>query len=163
MSLRVGEAVPDVELPDDTGVPRKLSDFLAKGPTVVFFYPKASSPVCTVQACRFRDLGAQFQALAEEKGWGSVQRVGISKDSVAGQAGFVAGKSLDFPLLSDREGKAAEAFGVDGGLLGLSPVRRSTFVLDQTGVVLKAFHSEFRGKAHADEALAFLKTHPASA
>ncbi|MGL6236799.1 MAG: peroxiredoxin [Segniliparus sp.] len=163
MSLRVGDVVPDFELPDETGSPRKLSEFLAKGPTVVFFYPKASSPVCTVQACQFRDLGAQFQALAQEKGWGSVQRVGISKDSVAGQAGFVSGRSLDFPLLSDRDATAATAFGVKGGLFGISPVQRATFVLDQTGTVLKAFHSEFRGKAHADEALAFLKTHAASA
>ncbi|EFV13250.1 hypothetical protein HMPREF9336_01912 [Segniliparus rugosus ATCC BAA-974] len=158
MSLQVGDVVPDFELPDQTGAPRKLSEFLAQGPTVVFFYPKASSPVCTVQACQFRDLGAQFQALAREKGWGSVQRVGISKDSVSGQAGFVSGRSLDYPLLSDKEGKAAAAFGVKGGLGGLSPVKRSTFVLDKDGKVLKAIFHEFRGKAHADEALEFLRS-----
>jgi peroxiredoxin Q/BCP len=155
MALHVGDVVQDFELPDQTGTPRKLSEFLALGPTVVFFYPKASSPVCTTQACQFRDLGAQFRALG-------AQRVGISKDSVSGQAGFVSGKSLDFPLLSDKQGAVAALFGVKGGLGGLSPVKRSTFVLDQAGAVLKVIHHEFRGKAHADEALAFLQSVAAS-
>ena len=65
-----GDIVEDFELPDETGTPRKLSEFLAKGPVVLFFYPAAMTYGCTKESCHFRDLGAEFAALG-------AQRVGI--------------------------------------------------------------------------------------
>jgi peroxiredoxin Q/BCP len=109
--LAEGQQAPLFTLPDQHAAERPLSDFLAQGPVVLFFYPAASTPVCTAQACHFRDLAAEFAEL------GAV-RVGISTDSVAKQGNFASRQGFDYPLLSDADGSVAAAFGVKRGLLG---------------------------------------------
>jgi peroxiredoxin Q/BCP len=150
MSLKAGATAPDFTLPDHHGEPQTLSKLLTNGPVVLFFYPQANTPGCTVQACHFRDLAGEFEAVG-------AQIVGISRDSVEAQAAFADKRGFGYPLLADTERAVATAYGVKGGLLGLSPVKRSTFVVGPDGVILEAYASETNMNAHADKALAALQ------
>ncbi|MCV7194624.1 peroxiredoxin [Mycolicibacterium brumae] len=148
--MKPGDTVDDFTLPDQTGTPRRLSDLLADGPVVLFFYPAAMTPGCTKEACHFRDLAAEFAAAG-------AQRVGISTDAVDKQARFAEKEKFDYPLLSDADGSVASAFGVKRGLLGkLAPVKRTTFVIGTDRRVLEVISSEVSMDVHADKALAAL-------
>jgi peroxiredoxin Q/BCP len=150
--MRDGDQIPDFELPDQDGTRRSLSGLLADGPVVLFFYPAAMTSGCTKEACHFRDIGAEYQAAG-------VQRVGISRDSVAKQKEFADKHSFDYPLLSDEDGAVAEVFGVARGKLGQklgAPVKRWTFAIGRDRKVVKAIHSEVNMDLHADQALAAL-------
>ena len=173
-----GEKAPDFTLYDHTGRPRTLSALLSEGPVVLFFFPIASSPICTAQACHFRDLSNEFATVG-------AQRVGISTDTVDKQAHFAQQRKFDYPLLSDADGVVSELFGVRRGrlaklrrsivareaarfgrhtrrrgLLGrLMPVRRTTFVIDTDRTILKVISSELRASVHADQTLWFLQNH----
>src|SRR6202012_812823 len=170
-----GEKAPDFTLYDHTGRPRKLSTLLSDGPVVLFFFPLASSPICTAQACHFRNLSDEFARVG-------AQRVGISTDTVDRQAHFAQQRSFDYPLLSDADGVVSELFGVHRGRLGqlrqsigpreetrrgrharrrgllarLLPVRRTTFVIDTDRTILKVVASEVRASVHADQTLWYL-------
>ncbi|WP_068059122.1 peroxiredoxin [Nocardia xishanensis] len=149
--MQKGQLAPQFELPDQSGTRRSLDELLADGPLVLFFYPAANTPICTAEACHFRDLSAEFAALG-------ASCVGISTDAVDTQAGFAAKQGLGYPLLSDGDGTVAAQFGVKRGLLGkLAPVKRQTFVIDTDRTVLAVISSELRANAHADEALGFLR------
>lgn len=171
-----GERAPDFTLCDHTGRPRSLSALLSGGPVVLFFYPLASSPICTAQACHFRDLSNEFTKVG-------AQRVGISLDTVDKQAHFAQQRSFDYPLLSDPDGVVTELFGMRRGkfaklrgsvaaggearrgrharrrglLARLLPVRRATFVIDTDRTILKVVSNELRASVHADHALRFLE------
>ncbi|MBO0676358.1 peroxiredoxin [Mycolicibacterium sp. S2-37] len=146
-----GDRVDDFELPDQTGTPRRLSALLADGPVVLFFYPAAMTPGCTREACHFRDLAAEFDAVG-------ASRVGISTDAVDKQAKFADTQRFDYPLLSDVDGAVARQFGVKRGLLGkLMPVKRTTFVIDTDRSVLEVISSELNMETHADKALQVLR------
>lgn len=171
-----GDKAPDFTLLDHTGRPRTLSGLLSEGPVVLFFYPLASSPMCTAQACHFRDLSNEFAAVG-------ARRVGISTDTVDKQAHFAQQRSFDYPLLSDVDGVVSEMFGVRRGRLAklqkslatreaprrgrhtrrrglmarLLPVRRTTFVIGTDRTVLKVVSTELRASVHADQALWFLQ------
>jgi peroxiredoxin Q/BCP len=173
-----GEMAPDFTLYDHTGRPRTLSALLAEGPVVLFFFPIASSPICTAQACHFRDLSDEFARVG-------AQRVGISTDTVDKQAHFARQRSFDYPLLSDADEMVSELFGVRRGRLAklrrsvvareagrrgrhtrrrgllarLLPVRRTTFVIDIDRTILKVVSNEVRASVHADETLRFLESH----
>jgi thioredoxin-dependent peroxiredoxin len=171
-----GEKAPDFTLYDHTGRPRTLSVLLSEGPVVLFFFPLASSPICTAQACHFRDLSSEFATVG-------AHRVGISTDTVDKQAHFAQQRSFDYPLLSDADGVVSELFGVRRGRLAklrrsvvapeaaarrgrhtrrrgllarLLPVRRTTFVIDTDRTILKVVSSELRASVHADQTLWFL-------
>lgn len=149
--MKRGDRVDDFVLPDQTGSDRRLTDLLADGPVVLFFYPAAMTPGCTKEACHFRDLAAEFAAVG-------AQRVGISMDSVGKQAQFADKQRFDYPLLSDADGQVATAFGVKRGLLGkLMPVKRVTFVIDTDATVLDVIASETSMDSHADKALETLR------
>jgi peroxiredoxin Q/BCP len=151
--MQAGDLVPDFELPDQDGVPRRLSTMLADGPVVLFFYPAAMTAGCTKEACHFRDLAAEFSAAG-------VQRVGISRDSVGRQKEFAQRHSFDYPLLADVDGVVAGIFGVKRGKLGErlgAPVRRWTFAIGKDSRVVAAIHSEVNMDTHADQALAALR------
>lgn len=141
----------EFELPDQTGTTRTLTQLLADGPIVLFFYPAAMTPGCTKEACHFRDLAAEFAAVG-------ASRVGISADPVDKQARFAEQQNFDYPLLSDVDGVVATQFGVKRGLLGkLMPVKRTTFVIDTDRTVLEIIASEFSMDTHADKALEALR------
>ena len=146
--VRVGDVVPDFELPDQTGTRRRLSEFLAKGPVMVFFYPGAMTSVCTAESCHFRDLKAEFEAVGAE-------RIGISHDEVGKQKEFSDTYSFDYPLLSDADNTVAKLFGVHRA--GPLPTKRATFVIGPDGRLLDIVKSEVRASVHADKALAVLR------
>ena len=147
--MKTGDTAPDFELPDQSGTPRKLSDYLATGPVVLFFYPAAMTPGCTKESCHFRDLAGEF---AEVK----AQRLGISADKVDKQHQFADKHGLDFPLLSDTDRRVAKAFGVKRSP-SLLPNQRATFVIDTDRTVVEVIHSETRMDHHADRALEVLR------
>ncbi|MFF3907987.1 peroxiredoxin [Streptomyces sp. NPDC001848] len=147
--VEVGAKVEDFTLPDETGTGRRLTELLADGPVVLFFYPAALSPGCTAEACHFRDLAAEFAAVG-------ARPVGISGDAVDRQQEFAGRHTLGFPLLSDEDGTVRERFGVRRGL-SLAPTKRATFVIDQDRTILEVVRSELRMSAHADRALAALR------
>jgi thioredoxin-dependent peroxiredoxin len=147
MAINQGDKVDDFELPDQDGVPRRLTDLLAGGPVVLFFYPAAMSSGCTAEACSFRDLAAEFR----EAG---AQRVGISRDTPAKQKQFAELNSFDYPLLSDPDSKVAAALGVKRRLpLGPLSTKRITLVIDTDRTVLEVIHSETNMQEHAAKAL----------
>ncbi|WP_329112604.1 peroxiredoxin [Streptomyces sp. NBC_01353] len=151
--MNVGDIVEDFTLPDETGAPRSLVDLLADGPVVLFFYPAALTAGCTAEACHFRDLAGEFRAAG-------ARPVGISSDVVERQQEFAERHSLGYPLLSDPEGAIRDRFGVTRGF-SLAPTKRVTFVIDEDRRILEVVRSELRMSAHADRALAALKTRTA--
>lgn len=148
-TISAGSAAPDFTLADETGAQRKLSDFLANGPVVLFFYPGAMTSGCTAESCQFRDLAAEFETVGAE-------RVGISADGVDKQQQFSDLNQFDFPLLSDSDGEVATAYGVKRKFL--TPVKRATFVIGTDGKILNVIASEFNMTVHADEALEVLQS-----
>jgi peroxiredoxin Q/BCP len=147
--VNIGDTVDDFELPDETGTPRRLSELLADGPVVLFFYPAALSAGCTAEACHFRDLAGEFAAVG-------ARPVGISGDSVERQQQFAGRHTLGMPLLSDPDGAVRERFGVKRGF-SLAPTKRVTFVIAEDRTVLDVVRSELRMGTHADRALAVLR------
>ncbi|TGN75464.1 peroxiredoxin [Streptomyces bauhiniae] len=149
MSLQVGDTVEDFTLPDETGTERRLTELLADGPVVLFFYPAALTAGCTAEACHFRDLASEFEAAG-------ARPVGISGDTVEKQQEFAGRHTLGMPLLSDTDGTIRERFGVKRGFT-LAPTKRVTFVIGQDRTVLEIVRSELRMNTHADRALDALR------
>lgn len=147
--LNTGDVAPDFALPDQSGTIVRLSELLAKGAVVLFFYPAAMTTGCTAEACNFRDLAAEFAQAG-------AQRLGISVDSVEKQKQFADANRFDYPLLSDADREVAQAYGVRRRF-GPSPVKRATFVIGPDGVIIETISSELRMNKHADEALIVLK------
>jgi peroxiredoxin Q/BCP len=132
--LAPGDPAPDFTLPDADGRPVPLSDLQGRK-VVVYFYPAASTPGCTKQACDFRD------ALSEFEGAGFAV-LGVSPDTPAKLAAFRDAQGLTFPLLSDPDKAVLTAYGAYGEkqLYGktVTGVVRSTVVVDEQGAVLQA-------------------------
>jgi peroxiredoxin Q/BCP len=135
--LAEGDAAPDFRLPDADGNEVSLSDFRGKH-VVVYFYPAASTPGCTTQACDFRDNLADLN----DAGF---TVVGISPDKPQKLAKFVADEGLTFPLLSDVNHEVLNAWGVYGEKKNYGRtymgVIRSTFVVDPDGKIEKAMYN----------------------
>lgn len=143
-----GDRIPDVVLLDEDGAEVRLRDLVSDKPLVICFYPKDGSPVCTMEACRFRNAYDEFRGL-------DATVVGISSDPPDSHRRFSRRHDLPFPLLSDPEGTARRAFGT-GRTLGLLDAR-VTYVVDPEGVVRHVFRSQFRPGKHVREALRGLR------
>jgi thioredoxin-dependent peroxiredoxin len=140
----------DFTLVDQNGDERTLSKMLVDGPVVLFFYPAAMSPGCTRESCHFRDLNSEFVELG-------AQPVGISMDHFELQAQFARKNGITYPLLADAEGTVARAYGVKRAL-NILKVKRATFVINQDLTIRKVINSEISMNAHADHALAALRS-----
>ena len=140
----VGDAAPDLELATQSGEPIRLADYRGKKAVVVFFYPKDGTPVCTKEACAFRDAYEDFVEA------GAVV-IGVSGDSAARHQAFASNHRLPFVLVSDTDGNARRAFGVPKSM-GLLP-GRVTYVIDREGIVRHIFSSQFAADRHVQEAL----------
>ncbi len=149
--LKEGDLAPDFTLQSDQGEPVTLSDMRGKK-VVLYFYPRDNTSGCTAEACSFRDDYAQFVMK------GAVV-IGVSPDTVASHDKFKAKLSLPFYLLSDPEHKVLEMYGAWGAksMYGkkFMGVIRSTFVIDEQGVIIKAF-PKVKVAGHAQEVLAYL-------
>jgi peroxiredoxin Q/BCP len=149
--LKEGDRAPDIDLLTDTGEQFRLSDLKGKR-VVLYFYPKADTPGCTVEACEFRDDMRAFSSKGAEV-------VGISPDKSAAQAKFKGKYELPFTLLADPDKAAAQAFGVwkEKNMYGrkVMGIERSTFVIGPDGKIEKVY-SKVRAAGHAAEVLAGL-------
>lgn len=147
-TLEAGDKVPDFTVNDQDGNPVSLSDYKGKK-LVVFFYPKASTPGCTAEACNLRD---NYSAL-KDKGY---ELLGVSADSEKRQSNFKQKYELPFPLLADTEHKVINAFGVWGEKKFMGKVydgiHRMTFKVDENGVVEEVI-KKVKTKEHADQLL----------
>lgn len=135
--LQPGDQAPDFSLPDDTGAEVSLSGFAGRK-VIVYFYPAAMTPGCTKQAC---DFSESIESLRRD----GYEVLGISKDAPAKLAKFRERDSLTIPLLSDTDlavHKAYSAYG-EKKLYGkvVEGVIRSTFVIDEQGVVTHAMYN----------------------
>jgi peroxiredoxin Q/BCP len=135
--LEAGNTAPSFTLPDQDGKDISLSDFAGKK-VILYFYPAASTPGCTKQACDFRDnLGT-----LEKSGY---IVLGVSKDSLSKLKKFEDAESLTFPLLSDPELTVHNAYGTYGekSMYGktVMGVIRSTFVIDEQGKIELALYN----------------------
>ena len=146
--LQVGDVAPEFTLPKANGEPVSLSDFRGRSEVVLFFYPKDNSPVCTAEACSFRD---SYEVLRDA----GAEVIGVSADSSHSHARFAARFRLPFVLLSDKGGVVRGRYGVTK-TLGILP-GRSTYLIDRQGVILHIFSSQFLPTKHVTEALSVLK------
>lgn len=146
--LQVGDRMPDFSLPNQEGKQTSISVKDGKA-RIIFFYPKNNTKVCTEEACSFRDWYDDFLEAGYEV-------IGISSDSVSSHQKFKSQHHLNFELLSDANGQVRKQFGATT-LLGLIP-QRSTFAIDQKGIVKHRFDSLFDSTEHIDEMLNFLKS-----
>lgn len=146
-NISIGDTAPDFELPGANGQVR-LADYHGKQAVVLYFYPKDGTPVCTREACHFRDAYEDFAAAGAEV-------IGVSTDSAAAHEKFSQTHNLPFVLLSDKAGAVAKQYGVSK-TFGLLP-GRVTFVIDKAGIVRHIFNSQFAAQKHVDEALQVLR------
>lgn len=149
--LQPGDKAPDIRVQTDTGEKFKLSDLKGKR-VVLYFYPKADTPGCTVEACEFRD---DIKAFAKK----DVAVVGVSPDKPTAQAKFKEKYDLPFTLLADEDKAAAEAYGVwrEKNMYGkkVMGIVRTTFIIGPDGKIEKIYNS-VKAKGHAAKVLADL-------
>jgi thioredoxin-dependent peroxiredoxin len=147
--LKEGDTAPKIQLQTDSGEPFDLDGVRGKK-VVLFFYPKASTPGCTIEACEFRDTIKKF----ERKG---AVVLGISKDTPKAQTTFKENQSLPYTLLCDVDKKVVEAYGVwkEKNMYGkkVMGIERTTFIIDERGKIAKIF-SKVKPAGHAAEVLA---------
>lgn len=150
--LEINTQAPEFILPDKDGKERSLSEFRGKK-VVIYFYSRDNTSGCTRQANAFAALYEEFKAIGAEV-------IGISKDSAASHAKFAEKHSLPFVLLADPERQAIEAYGVwqEKKLYGKvnMGVVRTTFIIDENGVILKIM-PKVKPDTNAADVLAFLK------
>ena len=147
-TLKVGDQAPNFSAEDQDGNLHQLSDY--KGhKLVVFFYPKASTPGCTAEACNLRDNWQSF----ENEGY---KILGVSADSKKRQQNFKNKYELPFPLLADEDKSVIEAFGVWGSKKFMGKeydgIHRTTFVIDEDSK-LKDVITKVKTKAHTEQIL----------
>jgi peroxiredoxin Q/BCP len=146
--LKEGDKAPAIRLDTDTGEPFKLSDLKGKK-VVLYFYPKADTPGCTVEACEFRDQSKKFAGK-------DAVIVGISPDAVKSQSKFKEKFGLPFTLLCDVDKEAAQAYGVykEKNMYGkkMMGIERTTFIIGADGRIAKIF-PKVKAQGHADQVL----------
>ncbi|WP_304157235.1 thioredoxin-dependent thiol peroxidase [Mesonia mobilis] len=147
-TLKAGDAAPEFSAKDQDGNLHELKDYKGKK-LVVFFYPKASTPGCTAEACNLRDNWEVFQ----EKGY---EILGVSADSARRQTNFKNKHELPFPLLADEEKEVINAFGVWGPKKFMGKeydgIHRTTFIIDEEGKIAEVI-GKVKTKAHAEQIL----------
>lgn len=147
-TLRVGDKAPDFKVNDQDGNSISSKDYKGKK-WVVFFYPKASTPGCTAEACNLRD---NFKELQKQ----GYELLGVSADTEKRQKNFKEKYQFPFPLLADENKEVINAFGVWGlkKFMGreFEGIHRKTFVMDKTGTITRVI-DKVKTKDHAAQIL----------
>jgi len=147
-TLKVGDKAPNFEVNDQDGILIKLSDYKGKK-LVVFFYPKASTPGCTAEACNLSDNYKMLQ----NRGY---EILGVSADSEKRQSNFRNKFNFPYPLLADVDKELINAFGVWGlkKFMGreYDGIHRKTFIIDEQGVITNVI-DKVKTKDHAAQIL----------
>jgi peroxiredoxin Q/BCP len=150
--LKAGDTAPQFSLPNQDNQTVSLSDFAGKK-VLIYFYPKAMTPGCTIQAQGLRDSQESLAAL-------NVEVLGVSPDAVKRLPKFIEKESLNFTLLSDEDHGLADAFGVWGlkKFMGkeYDGIHRITFLIDENGKIEHVF-DKFKTKDHHEVVLAYLQ------
>lgn len=151
----VGDAMPEITLPNQDGQPVSISSFKkgqfpweAGKPVVLFFFAGSASPSCTKECQAFRDNYEKFQ----EKG---AKVIGVSLDSPEFNTQFKVDEALPFDLLSDEGGSTAQALQIPKDAFGFLNGRQ-TYVVSEDGKIKKVFNSQFEPEKHVDESLSAL-------
>tara|TARA_B100000497_G_scaffold124927_1_gene160465 strand:- start:3092 stop:3544 length:453 start_codon:yes stop_codon:yes gene_type:complete len=130
-SLQIGDTAPNFQSLDEAGNSRSLADYKGKK-LVLFFYPKASTPGCTVEACNLSDNYTRFTTLGYEI-------LGVSADSAKRQMNFKEKYGLPYPLLADEDKSVINTFGVWGPKKFMGKlydgIHRTTFIIDENGII----------------------------
>ena len=137
--LKVGDTAPNFTLPDQNGSALSLDELVTDGNVILYFYPADFSPVCTAEACAFRD---NYDGVANV----GAQIVGVSPQGVSSHSRFSKSFTIPFPLLSDPRKKVIRAYGVDGPL-GFG-VRRVTFLIDSARKIRNRVVSDLFVESH---------------
>ena len=147
-TLKVGDKAPDFKVINELGESMSLSDFSGKK-LILYFYPKDSTPGCTVESCNLRDHYADLK----EKGF---EVLGVSADGEASHQKFINKHELPFHLLADTEKEVLNAYGVWGPkkFMGrvFDGIHRTTFVIDENGVIEQLF-TKVKTKEHSQQIL----------
>ncbi|HNP33185.1 MAG TPA: thioredoxin-dependent thiol peroxidase [Flavobacterium sp.] len=147
-TLQKGDKAPNFSAKDQDGITHSLADYKGKK-LIVFFYPAANTPTCTVEACNMRDNYARFKNE-------NYELLGVSADKPKAQANFKRKFDLPFPLLADEDKAVINAFGVWGPkkFMGreFDGIHRITFVIDETGIIEEVI-TDVKSKIHADQIL----------
>jgi peroxiredoxin Q/BCP len=147
-TLKQGDKAPNFSGVDQDGNQHTLADYKGKR-LVVFFYPKASTPGCTAEACDLRDNYKKFVAQ-------NYALLGVSADSAKAQAKFIEKYDLPFPLLADEDKSVINAFGVWGPKKFMGKeydgIHRTTFVIDENGIIEEVI-DKVKTKDHASQIL----------
>ena len=147
-TLKIGDKAPDFKSKDQDGNTISLQDYNGKK-LVLFFYPKASTPGCTLEACNLRDNYERFQSLGYEI-------VGVSADSERRQTNFRNKYSFPYPLLADEDKSVINAFEVWGPkkFMGRTydGIHRITFIIDENGIIEDVI-TKVKTKAHTNQIL----------
>lgn len=142
--IDVGDTAPDLTLSTHAGEQVTLAEYRGKNAVVLFFYPKDGMPMCTKEACHFRDSYEDFVEAGATV-------IGISADTDKRHQDFAANHRLPYILVSDKKGKARRTFGVPK-TMGFLP-GRVTYVIDKEGVVRHIFSAQFDPDRHVQESL----------
>ncbi|MBF0499331.1 MAG: peroxiredoxin [Candidatus Riflebacteria bacterium] len=147
-TIKIGDQAPDFALPAHDGTTFTSASLRDRQPLVLFFYPADETPICTKEACAFRDAYAEFVAAGAAV-------VGISSDYLNSHKKFAAGHQISYPLLSDADGLVRALFGVPK-TFGLFP-GRVTYIIDREGIVRHIYDSQLFPERHVAEALTVVK------
>lgn len=144
--LKIGDKAPSFSALDEQGNTQTLAQYKGKK-LVVFFYPKASTPGCTVEACDLRDHFSRFEKE-------NFALIGVSADSAKHQLNFKEKNELPFPLLADEDKAVIEAYGVWGPKKFMGKeydgIHRTTFVINEEGII-ESIIDKVKTKAHAEQ------------
>ena len=149
--LKIGTQAPNFTVVNQHGEDVSLSDY--RGQKVfIWFYPKASTPGCTVEGCTLRDSYEEFTAK-------NIVIIGVSMDTVKRQSNFATKKNFPYQLLADTEGEIVRAFGAWGPKKFMGKeyegILRSSFLIDENGLIEKVF-AKVKTKSHAQDVLSSL-------
>lgn len=146
--LKAGDKAPDFSAQDEQGNTISLSDYKGKK-LVIFFYPKASTPTCTAEACNLSDNYKKLQ----DNGY---EILGVSADSAKRQSNFKNKYNFPYPLLADEDKEVIKAFDVWGEkkFMGrtFDGIHRVTFVIDENGIIEKVI-DKVKAKSHTEQIL----------
>jgi peroxiredoxin Q/BCP len=149
-TLKKGNKAPSFTLKDQDGHDFRLADHIGKHNVVIFFYPQDKSPICTKEACTFRDAYQKYKEA-------NAIVVGINSGTIESHKAFHTTEHLPFDLLSDPDNKVLSLFGVKEQDFGKVKVTgRETFVIGKDGLVVYSFRDFMKGDEHSNQVLAYL-------
>jgi len=140
--LKVGDLAPEFSAQDQNGKTITLSGLLERGRLVLYFYPRDFTPVCTAQACTFRDASSELGSL-------SANVVGVSGDALDSHQRFAQKHSVPFSLIADPERRIIKPYRAN--LPILNHTLRVTYVIDSDRRILGAFHHELSAAKHLED------------